>query len=82
MDIYIRGGQFFALYLEICRDFGSRPFFRLETCDKETIIQLPYAQIIWTPGACLKDEALNRGNNANGPCAQTFSAHRARAAED
>jgi hypothetical protein len=62
MDIYIRCRQLFAVYLEFSRALGARPFFSLNTCNGESIMDIPYGQIIITPGKRLRAEAGKKGN--------------------
>jgi hypothetical protein len=76
---YTRFGDLFAVYTEISRDMGPHPFFSLNSCNGETIISLPYAEIILTPGEILKAEKRGR-ENENGT--RTLSEPAARAPED
>lgn len=54
MIAYIRCRKIFAIYLEFSRAWGPRPFFRLKTCNGESIMDIPYGQIIITPGKILR----------------------------
>lgn len=50
MILYIKLGTVRAICLEIKKDFGSKPFFQKNTFHYETIIDIPYGQIIYTSG--------------------------------
>jgi hypothetical protein len=56
MFAYVKYGKHFALYAELSLAFGVRPFFGFNTCNGETILDIPYGQIILTGGARLKAE--------------------------
>lgn len=59
MFAYCKYGKYFAVYAELSKGLGSRPAFRLNTCNGETILNLPYAQVILTPGWKLRAETEN-----------------------
>lgn len=54
MFAYVKYGKSFAVYAELSKELGSRPLFRLNTCNGETILNVPYVQVILTPGRKLK----------------------------
>lgn len=56
MSLYIKYKTLFALYIEFTVQFALTPFFRIKTCKGETIIDIPYGQIIFTPGNKLRSE--------------------------
>ena len=57
MFAYVKYGKHFALYAELSKELGARPFFEFNTCNGETIIDIPYGQLILTSGKKLKAEA-------------------------
>jgi hypothetical protein len=57
MFAYHKYGKRFAFYAEMSKALGARPFLKLNTCKGETILNIPYGQIILTGGAKLKAEA-------------------------
>jgi hypothetical protein len=61
MFAYVKYGKRFAVYAEASKELGMRPIFRLNTCNGETILNLPYAQVILTPGRKLKAGPENDG---------------------
>jgi hypothetical protein len=50
MMTYIKLGKIRSLFIEINKEFGTRPVFRKNTFHYETIIDIPYGQIIYTSG--------------------------------
>ena len=50
MITYIKLGQVRGISLEINRNLGLKPFFRKNSFHHETIIDIPYAQFIYTSG--------------------------------
>ena len=79
MYIYKRFGRYMAVYGEFSTDLGMKPFFAFKTCNLETIIDLPYVQIILTPGSKLKAE---KGHPCDDADHTSFPSSSARAAED
>lgn len=71
MYIYARHKYCGALYAECSKAFGAKPFCMIEHCKGETIIHLPYVQIILTPPSLLQgfqaslseDETHDHGTN-------------------
>jgi hypothetical protein len=57
MFAYVKYGKRFAVFAELSRSLGARPFFALNTCNGETILNIPYGQVILTPGWKLVAEA-------------------------
>jgi hypothetical protein len=57
MFTYRKYGKRFAFYAEMSRALGPKPFLKLNTCKGETIVNIPYGQIILTGSATLKAEA-------------------------
>lgn len=49
MRIYIRCGAWFAAWLECSPEFGLLPLFAIDSCNGETILDIPYARLILTP---------------------------------
>lgn len=50
MMTYIKLGKIRGLFVEFNKEFGSSPFFQKNTFHHETIIDIPYAQFIYTSG--------------------------------
>lgn len=50
MIAYIKLGKVRGLSVEINRELGSSPFFQKNTFHHETIVDIPYVQIIYTSG--------------------------------
>ena len=50
MITYIKLGKIRGLAVEFKRDFGGKPFFQKKEFHYETIIDIPYAQIVYTSG--------------------------------
>ena len=63
MFAYVKYGKRFAVYAEASKQLGIRPFFRLNTCNGETIFNFPYVQVILTPGEKLKAGPENDGED-------------------
>ena len=59
MDLYYRLGKIFALHVEISKELGTSPFFRFYTCKGETILDIPYIQVIFTGSHSLKNECAH-----------------------
>lgn len=49
MFAYFKCGKSAALYIEFSKNLGLRPFFRIKTCNGETVLDIPYGQLIFTP---------------------------------
>lgn len=49
MIIYIKLGKIRGLSLDLNKNFGSRPIFQKNSLHGETIIDIPFGQIIYTP---------------------------------
>lgn len=47
---YIKLGKTRGLCIEINKNFGMTPFWRINSLQGETIIDIPYVQIIYTSG--------------------------------
>ncbi|AEP10083.1 hypothetical protein MICA_1771 [Micavibrio aeruginosavorus ARL-13] len=47
--IYLRFGRLYALSLDLDRRFGFMPLFAKNTCNNETIIDIPFGQVVLTP---------------------------------
>lgn len=64
---YIKLGKVRAVSIEINGRLGLKPFFRKNCFHHETIIDIPYAQIIYTSGSwCHKKRVpIRRAANAN-----------------
>lgn len=56
MFAYCKYGKHFAFYAELSKALGPKPFLKLNTCKGETVLNIPYGQIILTGGAKLKAE--------------------------
>ena len=50
MIIYMKLGKIRGLSLELNWDLGAKPIFQKNSFHYETIIDIPYAQIIYTSG--------------------------------
>lgn len=57
MFAYRKYGKHFAFYAEMSKALGPKPFLKLNTCKGETVLNIPYGQIILTGSAKLKAEA-------------------------
>jgi hypothetical protein len=79
MFAYVKYGKHFALYAEFSLAFGARPFFGLNTCNGETIVDIPYGQIILTGGSRLKAETESHDGEKQ---YKNISASSARITED
>lgn len=56
MFAYFKYEKRFAVYAELSYALGLRPFFEINTCNGETIVNIPYGQIILTPAERLMAE--------------------------
>lgn len=54
MIINLGMGKFFALYIECARVFGAKPLIAVKQYKSEIIVDLPFCQMIFTPGKRLK----------------------------
>lgn len=61
MTIYLTCGRVFALYIEINYKLGRYPCFSSKKHNTETIIQLPFTTIIFTP----HHKLIGRTDNKN-----------------
>jgi hypothetical protein len=59
--IYLRFCRLGAIYVEWSRHLTAWPFFEKNTCYGETIFDIPYCRVIWTPGHLL--DVLNDKKN-------------------
>jgi len=50
MNFYIKLGKIRGLNLEINKEYGTKPVFKIESCRCETFIDMPYTRIIYTSG--------------------------------
>ncbi|MCD8570661.1 MAG: hypothetical protein LRY76_03890 [Alphaproteobacteria bacterium] len=66
MKLHVRIAELFAVYGEWRKEYGRKPFFSIHACNGETIIDIPYGQIIFTPRRILLAE------KAAGNCLQGF----------
>ena len=62
MFAYNKYGKRFTFYAEMSKALGPKPFLKLNTCKGETILNIPYGQIILTGSAKLKAEAEHHGS--------------------
>ncbi len=60
MFAYGKCGKYFAVYIEFSKELGIKPFFEFYTCNGETILDMPYGQIIITPQKILAAETEGR----------------------
>ncbi len=56
MNTYFKHTKLGAIYAELSKELGIKPFFVIKHCNSETIIHMPYMNIIITPRAALHDE--------------------------
>lgn len=68
MMIFIRLGCVRALNIEFNRDFGIWPFYKKTSYRCETILDMPYTQVIFTSG---KWTPLRRASNDTEKTEQT-----------
>jgi hypothetical protein len=69
MKLYVRYKYIGAAYIELNKEFGAAPLYGINSCNGETIIDIPYGQIILTPPAVLKrnsGRAMNDNDIYNG----------------
>lgn len=62
MFAYVKCWHYFAVYAEMSKNLGATPFFKINTCNSETIIDIPFCQIILTPGGTLAAETKYRND--------------------
>lgn len=58
MFAYYKCGDLAAIYVEFSKSLGLQPFFGIKTCNEETVIDIPYGQIIFTPQKKLRQEKI------------------------
>ena len=63
---YIKLGRVRGVSVEINRDLGIKPFFEKNSFHHETIIDIPYAQIIYTSGKWCAKKRVPIRSAANG----------------
>lgn len=56
MIMYYRWRRKFAVYCEISRELSLWPLFSVDTCNQETVIDMPWMHVIVTPRCCLEKE--------------------------
>ena len=56
MTVLRTHGRRFQIYIEFNIKFGATPIFLIEDFKNETIIHMPYIQIIYTPRKSIKGE--------------------------
>ena len=61
----MRFGRWASIHIEISKNLGKEPWMQINTCKDETIIDIPYAQVIFTPGKVLYRERKHRQSNQN-----------------
>lgn len=54
--LYLQFAGRFALWLEWSKEYSFKPLLRISPYKGETIIDIPYCRIIWTPGKVLDTE--------------------------
>ena len=66
---YIKLGKVRGLSIEINKNFGSKPIFRKNSLHGETILDIPYGQLIFTSGQwkALKPKAIKPAVTKNLP---------------
>lgn len=62
---YIKLGNIRGVSIELNSDLGIKPFFRKNSFQHETIIDIPYAQIIYTSGRWRKTKRVPIRSTAN-----------------
>lgn len=67
MQLYMRAGKFLAIHIEICPKYGIKPFLAINTCKRETIIDIPYSRIIISGSKALKYESEHSSTKPSGP---------------
>lgn len=83
MFAYLKCRRFAALYIEFSIELGLRPFFEIKTCNGETVFDIPYGQIIFTPAKSLRQESAKTIRNEQTQHKNTnFHAPPARTAKD
>lgn len=63
---YFKLGRVRGMSVEIAQHFGLKPFFRRNSFDHETIVDISYVQIIYTSGRWRKKERVQIRSAANG----------------
>lgn len=61
MTVYWKCANFFAIYIECARAFGIKPLLGINSFNKETIFDIPYGRIIFTPGSALARQSPGHG---------------------
>jgi len=72
MLIYIKLGKVRGLAVEIQKEFGRKPFFLKKSFDTETIIDIPYTQLVYTPSNWYPIRKASNGNNKTGQASKSF----------
>jgi hypothetical protein len=62
MNLYCKAGQLFALYIEVDREYGYKPFLKWRNYEGEKILDLPYSRVIFTPRSVLKHSRKKKQN--------------------
>jgi len=60
MNLYYRFKNRFAVYLEFQKDYGAQTWIKINTCNRETILDIPYGQVILTTASKLEGEHAQR----------------------
>ena len=63
---YIKLGKVRGMSVEINQELGIKPFYRKNSFRHETIIDIPYIQIIYTSGRWRKEKRVAIRSIANG----------------
>ncbi len=63
MITYIKLGRIRGLSVEFKNDFGVKPFFQKNTFHHETIVDIPYVQIIYTSGLWTPKKRASKNND-------------------
>lgn len=63
MIFYLKLGKTRAMSAEFKKDFGSKPLFEKKSFHRETIIDIPYAQFVYTPSNWFPRREAANGNN-------------------
>lgn len=79
MMTYIRLPGLFALHVECCREMSAEPLFSRNSCNGETIFDMPYCRVVWTPEWRLRNKKVE---DTHGPTTHKIPVAAAGTAED
>lgn len=65
MEFYLLCPRVCAIHIDVRTEYKDGIFFDINSCNKETIIDIPYIRLIYTSGRLLRDNCVGTEQNDN-----------------